>query len=314
MAASVIDLTTVAVVNAILGQGPTVDAAEIQREITAYSQNILTRTDRSFLSGVRQYNERYNGNGSQELPVVNYPVLAVASLSVNGIAIPASPDYQRSGYVIDTEGSICNIAIIGGACGYGSLGGDDRWSVRPGGWGSYGNAPPLGSAPYWFQQGIQNVAVSYTAGYTQPVYSEAVTVAGTAPYSERVANYATFWQDAGVTLNDGTVLTAVASNPGPLQYVPPQWTPPGGAGPYGVYLFNAAQAGASVLISYSYGATPTDLSEAAARLVAEMYRKRQWIGQASQIQPGVGTTAYSKLEVEIGTAMTIQRYRRMFPA
>ena len=53
-------------------------------------------------------------------------------------------------------------------------------------------------------------------------------------------------------------------------------------------------------------------AEAAGRLVAEMYRKRQWIGQVSQVQPQVGTTAYSRLEVEIGTAMTIERYKMRF--
>ena len=309
MTASAIDLTTVAAVNSILGQVSGTDSTIIQSEVTAYSQNILTRTSRSFLSGVRQYNERYNGNGSQELPVLNYPILAVASLSVNGIAIPASPDYIQSGYVIDTEGSICNVALVSGG---GSTGWpDERWGVVPGGWGSYGNAPPLGAAPYGFAQGIQNVAVSYTAGYTQDAYSESQTVPSSpGPYIVAVANAATFYSDAGVTLADGTPLASVNGAPGPGQYQPPTY----GSVPRGTYTFNAAQAGAAVLISYSYGAPPFDLSEAAARLVAEMYRKRQWIGQSSQIQPGVGTTAYSKLEVELGTALTIQRYRRVFPA
>jgi hypothetical protein len=82
--------------------------------------------------------------------------------------------------------------------------------------------------------------------------------------------------------------------------------------PAGVYTFNAAQAGASVLLAYTYGAPPFDLQEACARLVAEMYRKRTWIGQVSQVQPQIGTTAYSRLEVEIGTAMTIERYKMRF--
>ena len=155
-----IDLTTVAAVNAILGQGESVDAALLQTEVTAYSRNILTRTGRGFLSGVRSYSERYSGNGSTELPVRNYPILSIESVTVGGIAIPASPDYIQSGYAIDTEGSICNICIVGGNYGMGSLGGqDDRWAVRPGGWGGYGNAPPLGQAPYCFAQGIQNIAV-----------------------------------------------------------------------------------------------------------------------------------------------------------
>jgi hypothetical protein len=309
MGANVIDLTTVVAVNAILNQSPTVDQALLQTEVTAYSQNILTRTGRGFLSGVRSYSERYNGNGSQELPVRNYPILAVASLSVNGIAIPASPDYISSGYVIDTEGSVCNIALVSNGSGLGAGWPDDRWGVRPGGWGAYGNAPPLGSAPYRFAQGIQNVAVQYTAGYTIPVPSEAQTVPASGPYTIAATNGATFYSDQGVMLADGTPLASSgASAPGPGQYQPPQ----AGVLPSGLYTFNAAQAGAAVLLSYTYGAPPFDLQEACARLVAQMYRKRSWIGQDSQVQPQVGTTAYSKLEVELGTAMTIERYKMRF--
>ena len=310
MGANVIDLTTVAAVNAILNQGSTVDSSLIQTEITAYSQNILTRTGRSFLSGIRTYSERYNGNGSQELPVRNYPILAIASVMVNGIAIPASQDFIQSGYCIDTEGSICNIAIIGNQSGLGAGYADERWGVRPGGWGAYGNAPPLGQAPYRFVEGIQNVAVQYTAGYTVDVPSEAQTIPATpGPYTAAVANAATFWQDQGVTLaSGGSALTSVAGAPGPGEYTPPAYN----VVPRGTYTFNAAQQGVAVNIAYSYGAAPFDLQEAAGRLVAQMYRKRQWIGQNSQIQPGVGTTAYSQLEVEIGTAATIERYRMRF--
>ena len=310
MGATVTDLTTVAAVNAILAQAPTADAALIQIEITAYSQNILTRTGRSFLSGVRSYSERYNGNGSAELPVRNYPILAVSSVSVNGIAIPASPDYRQSGYVIDTEGSICNIALISNGAGGGSGWLDDRWGVRPGGWGSYGNAPPLGYSPFVFTQGIQNVAVSYSAGYTIGVPAEVQTVpADPGPYTVTATNGATFYADAGVLLADGTALASSGANaPAAGQYQPPQ----AGVLPAGVYTFNAAQQGASVLLAYAYGAAPFDLQEAAGRLVAEMYRKRSWIGQSSQVQPGIGTTAYSKMEVELGTAMTIERYRMRF--
>ena len=303
---NVIDLTTVAAVNAILGQDSGVDAALIQTEITAYSQNILTRTSRSFLSGVRAYSERYNGNGSTTLPVRNYPILSIQGVQVGGIAIPASPDYIQSGYAIDTEGSICAICIVGGSGGSNAF--DDRWAVRPGGWGSYGNAPPLGQAPYRFAQGQQNVAVQYIAGYTNDQPSEPQTVPATGPYTRAVTFGSTFYADQGVTLADGTPLASVAGAPGAMQYQPPQ----PGVLPAGVYTFNAAQASTAVLISYSYGAPPFDLQEACGRLVAEMYRKRSWIGQQSQMQPGVGTTSYSRIEVEIGTAMTIERYKMRF--
>ena len=156
-------------------------------------------------------------------------------------------------------------------------------------------------------QGIQNVAISYTAGYTTFVPAEDQTVpASPGPYTVEVDEAATFYLDQGVTLaSDGTPLTPVTGAPGPLQYTPPLF----GQTPPGVYTFNAGQQAADVNISYLYGAPPEDLSEAAARLVAQMYKKRSWIGQNSQIQPGIGTTAYSSLEVEIGTAMTIERYK-----
>ena len=309
MPSNVIDLTTVAAVNDILEQAQATDSTTIQNEITAYSSNILTRTGRRFLSGVKLYSERYNGNGSNELLVRNYPVLAIVSLSVNGINIPASPDYIQSGYVIDTSGSGAAIAIIGGQGGVFRGWGDDRWGVRPGGWGSYGNAPPLGQTAFQFAMGIQNVAVQYIAGYTADVFAEPKTVPATpGPYTVAVAQALTFYADEGVTLADGTPLTPVPSSPGPLQYVPASF----GSVPRGTYLFNAAQQGVAVLISYSYGAVPFDLAEAAGWLVAQMYRKRTWIGQDSQVQPNVGTTSYSKLEVEVGTAATIERYKMRF--
>jgi len=312
MATNVIDLTDVAAVNAILLQQPTTDAAFIQSQITDYSRNILTRTSRGFLSGVRNYSERYNGSGSLEQALRNYPILAIASLSVDGIAIPASPDFIQSGYVIDTEGSQAFVGFATGGRGFrGSAADQSQWSVWPGS-GGYGNAPPLGYAPYRFSQGIQNVAVSYTAGYTTLIPAEDQTVpASPGPYTVEVDEAATFYLDRGVTLaSDGTPLTPVTGAPGPLQYTPPLF----GQTPPGVYTFNAAQQAAAVNISYLYGAPPEDLSEAAARLVAQMYRKRSWIGQNSQIQPGIGTTGYSSLEVEIGTAMTIERYKnRMMP-
>lgn len=151
--------------------------------------------------------------------------------------------------------------------------------------------------------------MQYTAGYTNDAIAEVQTVPATpGPYTLPVANASAFYGDLGVTLADGTPLAPVAASPGPLQYAPPAW----GSVPRGTYTFNAAQQGAAVNISYSFSAVPYDLAEAAGRLVAQMYRKRTWIGQNSQVQPGVGTTSYSALEVEVGTAATIERYKMRF--
>jgi hypothetical protein len=302
---NLIDLTTVTAVNGILTQGPTVDSAVIAAFITNYSQSILTRTGRSYLSGIRSYSERYNGSGSETQALKNYPIRSVASLTVNGVTIPQSPDFIQSGWVIDETGSQAFLSLVGGNQGGGWGAGNDRWAPHAN-WGSYGNAPPLGQTPYRFAQGIQNVAVQYAAGYSNEIVGEAQTVpAGPGPYTIAASNPASFYQDNGVTLTDGTPLTPVTGSPGPLEYNAPVF----GVAPWGVYTFNAAQASAAVLLNYEYGSPPYDLQEAAGRLVALQYRRRAWIGQNSQVQPGVGTTAYLQMEMDLMTSGIIDRYR-----
>lgn len=372
---NVIDLTTVAAVNDILEQVATADASVIASMITNYSQNVLTRTGRRNLSRILNFTETYSGSGSETLMLRNYPILAVSSVAIGGISVPASSGATNAGFIIDPSGSQAAISIRGGGR-YGNWSaGESPW--RGGGWGG-GNAPPLGLPQYRFAEGVQNVLVSYTAGYaldvpaepqTVPVDSiagaltsgsfepqesivQAVTnatatvlaasstslsigaVSGSAdgthawtgsssgavftpsavptagPYTVAVDQAANFWQDAGVTLEDGTALTSVPSSPAAMQYSPPAF----GVAPLGVYTFNVAQAGAPLNIAYSYGGTPYDLAEAAGRLVAVQYRRRQWLGQTSQTQPQVGTTAYSRLETELDTKAVIERYKTRFVA
>lgn len=301
---NVIDLTTVAAVNSLLIQGTAIDMALIQQEITAYSQNILTRTGRRNLSRILAFSENYDGTGSDLQQLRNYPILSVSALSVGGRAVPQSSGPNNAGWVIDESGSQAAIAIRGGGS-YGNWSaGETPW--RGGGWGN-GNAPPLGLPAFRFAEGRMNVAVSYVAGYTLEAL-ETPTVPGSGPATVAVSQAAQFWRDLGVSLSDGTMLEAVSGAPGPLQYNAPAYA----VAPLGVYTFNAAQAGAEVNVDYLYGGTPTDLSEAAARLVAVQYRRRQWLGQVSQMQPGVGTTSYSRLELELDTMGVIERYKARF--
>lgn len=305
---NVIDLTTVAAVNDILLQDEDVDAAVIQTMITNYSQNVLTRTARRNLSRILSFSESYSGSGSETQLLRNYPILAVSSLSVGGVSIPASTGPTGAGFVLDPSGSQAAIQIRGGGRIGNWSAGESPW--RGGGWGN-GNAPPLGLPQYRFVEGVQNVLVAYIAGYALEIPAEEADVPATpGPYTVPVANAANFWQDQGVTLSDGTPLEAVSGTPGPGQYAAPAF----GVAPLGVYSFNAAQQGVSVNISYSYGGTPYDLAEAAGRLVAVQYRRRQWLGQTSQTQPQVGTTAYSRLETELDTKAVIERYKSRFIA
>lgn len=297
-----IDLTTVAAVNGVLDQGDDVDADFIQTEVTAYSRNVLTRTGRRNLSRILTFSEQYSGLGGEAMQLRNYPILAVVSLSIGTQSIGPSPSVGQAGFVIDQAGSQAALLLRGS-------GRSGNWSAAESPWRGNGNAPPLGAGVYRFVEGQGNIAVVYQAGYTLETLDSLTTSSGATP-TAAVENAAAFWSDLGVTLSDGTPLEAVSVNPGPGQYVPPAF----GVAPVGVYLFNAAQASTEVNIDYSYGGTPEDLAEAAARLVAVQYRRRSWLGQTSVTQPGVGTTAYSKLETELDTAKVIERYKMRFTA
>jgi hypothetical protein len=299
-----IDLTTVAAVNDWLDQASGTDSALIQTYITAFSQYALTYTGRRNLSSIKSYSETYNGSGSETLFLRNYPILSVSSLVIGTTAIPQSPGPTQSGWVIDTSGSQASLGLRG-ASGF-QDGGFNRFTTGQR-WAAHGNAPPLGYQAYLFTEGMQNVAVSYTAGYVIDAL-EVDPVPATGPYTVTVAQAGNFYADQGVTLADGTPLDAVASAPGPLQYVPPAF----GVAPLGVYTFNSAQASASVNISYQYGGTPFDLAQAATQLTAAKYKSRGWIEQTSQMQPGVGTTAYSKLDIPADVKMVLDRYRARF--
>jgi hypothetical protein len=219
MTANPIDLTTVAAVESWLNQGSSIDATIIQTAITAYSQFVLTMTGRANLNSSESYSETYSGSGGDRLFVRNYPIISVSSLTIGTTNIPQSTAPNLPGWVIDTAGSSAAVALRSGG---GSTILSDQWPQR---WGAYGNAPPLGWMPYRFFEGIQNIAIAYTAGYN------------------------------GV---------------------------------------------------------PFDLQQGATQLVAAKYRSRQWIEQLSQVQPGVGTTAYSRLAIPVDVQMVLDRYRQRF--
>ena len=230
--------------------------------------------------------------------------MSVASLVIGVTAIPQSPGANQPGWVIDTSGLQASLAIRSGGTSFGGRGYGEG-GARGGGWDPTGNAHPLGYAPWYFAEGIQNVAVSYMAGYALDIPAEAQTIPATpGPYSVAVTNAANFYADQGVTLSvAGTPLSAVAfpGTPGSGQYnVNPET---------GIYYFNAAQQGLGVNIAYQYGGTPYDLAQATTELVSARYRSRQWIEQLSQVQPGVGTTSYSRLGIPPQVAMILERYK-----
>lgn len=132
------DLTTLANVQAWIPNLGSADATLLNRLITAESQRIQNWLARGQLASA-SYTETYDGKNTLSMPLKQFPITAVASLTVDGVSIPlaqpASPTNPApSGYVFT----------------------DTMLSLVGGGW-------PFDQ--YRFTRGYQNVIVAYTAGY-----------------------------------------------------------------------------------------------------------------------------------------------------
>ena len=121
------DLTTLANLKLWLNISPgtTGDDAQLQRLLTAVSVGIQAWLNRSLPTAT--YSETKNGNGRAAIMVMNYPVTAVASVTIDGVAIPTRTSVTASGYSFDSD-----MIYLDG---------------------------------YTFNRGNQNVALTYTAGY-----------------------------------------------------------------------------------------------------------------------------------------------------
>jgi hypothetical protein len=97
------DLTTLDNLKEWLGLTGAQDDALLARMITAYSQYIKTFLAREVLSA--NYVEVRDGKPTGIMSFANYPVTAVASVTINGQSIPASPDNatMQFGYGFDAE-------------------------------------------------------------------------------------------------------------------------------------------------------------------------------------------------------------------
>jgi hypothetical protein len=121
------DLTTLANVKAWFAPPLTaaVDDALLARLIAAASGFIVSWLGRDLAS--RDYAEIRDGTGGVRLAFANTPVTAVASVAIDGVAIPPAPDALKPGYVF----SATQLYLRGRV----------------------------------FTRGTQNVTLAYTAGY-----------------------------------------------------------------------------------------------------------------------------------------------------
>jgi hypothetical protein len=102
------------------------------------------------LNSVCTFNETYDGNGSFRFYLRNRPIISIVQLQINGVTITPVTQYGQAGVVID--GDAKSLAIVRGGSGTAP-------SFTFAGW------PWGGGNGQYFQKGIQNINVQYTAGY-----------------------------------------------------------------------------------------------------------------------------------------------------
>jgi hypothetical protein len=150
------DLCVLADLKAWLNVQTTGEDALLQNLITRGSAQMLRWINRDHLV-VTSYTENRDGNDAMFMLPRNYPLIAVSSVMVNGIAIPAAVGQVSAGFVFDQR----KIMLRGGGVGFSSA------------------TPFSGQYQYRFARGFQNVQLLYQAGYTSvPADLQQVAIEG----------------------------------------------------------------------------------------------------------------------------------------
>jgi hypothetical protein len=139
-----------------------------------------------------------------------------------------------------------------------------------------------------FSRGVQNIKVTYQAGYVMK--SESHVIPAT-PFKVTVIQPQGIWcQDNGVVYASNSVaLTQVSGTPLLGDYNSPS-DPPTTLSELGQYTFSASDTGKTVLITYSF--VPSDLELACIQLVGENYSYRDRIGQLDKVLGGQETVRF----------------------
>ena len=270
------DLVQLATVKSWLGVASSADDALLSALITQISRAIYNYINRSFVLPAN-VTEAYDGSGRESLILRNWPVGAISAVVVDGKPIPPAPMIVAG--VLSAPGYVLEQA-------------DDQ--------------PPGAMqqlylrGPYRFHKGRQNVVVSYRAGYE--IVAEAQSAPMQPPYQiVAFSPYGVFAEDTGVAYANGQPLTAVAANPAAGQYTVDATS--------GAYGFSAADAGATLSISYGY--IPADLAQCTLEWVADRYRYKDRIGVSSRSLGGQETTAYQNRPVPDFVAASLVNFRRI---
>ena len=266
------DLVTLAEVQAYIGQAAN-NGAKVGMIITAVSAAIRRMTDCVILP--TSFTETYDGSPFGVM-LRNWPIISVDSVTIRPCGFGGTMALQPS---------------VNGSRGYSiEVAGDPQASTPQ----------MLTAPPGVFFKGSQNVTVSYRAGFQ--VSGEAATVpAGGGTVTVQQPSGA-WGSDQGVSYATGGALQSVSGTPGQGQY---------SVAAGGVYTFSAADAGASLLISYGY--VPADLANAAMEWIADRLAYQDRIGVASKSLGGQETTSYRISQVPAFVTALLQPFTNVVP-
>ncbi len=215
------------------------------------------------------FSDIHDGTGQCAQTLRYWPVQSVSSVTVDGMLIPASSGIGSSG-----------------------------WALEP--WDGFPPGCPqrVILRGYAFARGISNVEIVYTAGFA--IAGEQHTVPASGNYTLAVnAPHGSFGADQGVSYANGTPLVYVTSDPEQGEYTVVD----------GIYAFSAADAYASVCISYSY--IPADIEHACIEMIGERYRYKNRIGEVSKSLGGQETMTFSQKDMPDFVRLLLQSYRRV---
>ena len=276
------DLTTLAAAKAAARLTTAGDDDLIQRFVTTLSRTFINKCNRQSFYG-RTVTTALTATKVGYLILPEYPVTSVSALSSAGSSIPAAvaptpgAPQQPSGYLLTPS-----------------------WDGVP-----PGSAQQITAYGYGFGGGPGGVPITYRAGYE--VIGEAATVPASGAYTVApAAVYGAAMVDSGVTLA-GVAMVKVASAPAAGQY---SFTQDVATGLWG-YTFNAAQAGAAVLISYSF--SPWDVFGAVAEWVAERYKYRDRMSETTRSINGQQTAGFKIDDMPDFVAMVANQYTAVGP-
>lgn len=241
-------------------------------------ERLITQTSRAILAYLNRpsilpefYTESVDGDNRASILLRQWPVISVESCSINGISVPISV----------SDGTPVLVCVID-AAERSPPGRMQRLSLRGG----------------IFTAGLQNVSISYHAGYQ--VTNEFGVIPSTVPFEFKVVEpFGDFASDVGVTDTSGVPFVKVASDPASGEY----------ACADGVYSFSSADAGRSLHVSYGY--VPADIVRSCLDWVADQYQYRSRIGQHMKSLGGQESVSFIVKDMPDLTRMTLQPYRRI---